>query len=154
MDYYNDPKAPTANSLVPSVTAVVRDGEGRLLMIHKTEEGNWALPGGDMSPGESVADAAIRQVAEETGLRVEITGLVGIYSSPAHVRAYDDGEVRQECSVCFRARPQGGELREGGAGATAAEWVAVSGLDALSIHPSMRTRINDALNDRARPRIA
>jgi ADP-ribose pyrophosphatase YjhB (NUDIX family) len=154
VDYYNDPNAPKANSLVPSVTAAVRDEEGRLLLIHKIDNNYWALPGGAMDLGESIADAAVREVAEETGLRVEITGLVGIYTSPGHVMAYDDGEVRQEFSVCFHARPQGGELREDGAETKAAEWVDVSKLDELSIHPSMRTRINDALSDRARPRIA
>ena len=154
VDYYNDPSAPKANSLVPSVTAAVRDDEGRLLMIHKIDNDYWALPGGGMDLGESIADAAIREVAEETGLRVEITDLVGIYTNPAHVMAYDDGEVRQEFSVCFHARPQGGELHEDGTETKAAKWVAVSELDELPIHPSMRTRINDALADRTRPRIA
>jgi ADP-ribose pyrophosphatase YjhB (NUDIX family) len=154
VDYYHDPAAPKANSLVPSVTAAVRDDEGRLLMIHKIDNNYWALPGGGMDLGESIADAAIREVAEETGLRVEITGLVGIYTNPAHVMAYDDGEVRQEFSVCFHARPQGGDLREDGTETKAAKWLDVSELDALDIHPSMRTRINDALGDRARPRIA
>jgi ADP-ribose pyrophosphatase YjhB (NUDIX family) len=107
-----------------------------------------------MDLGESIADAAIREVAEETGVRVELTGLVGLYTSPGHVMAYDDGEVRQEFSVCFHARPQGGELREDGTETKAAEWVPVAQLDELSIHPSMRTRINDALSARARPRIA
>ena len=154
VDYYNDPNAPKANSLVPSVTAAVRDGDGRLLMIHKIDNDYWALPGGGMDVGESIADAVIREVAEETGMRIEITGLVGIYTSPGHVMAYDDGEVRQEFSVCFHARPQGGELHEDGTETKAAVWVSVADLDGLSIHPSMRTRINDALSDRSRPRIA
>ena len=154
VDYYNDPAAPKVNSLVPSVTAAVRDNEGRLLMIHKIDNNYWALPGGGMDLGESIADAAIREVAEETGLRVEITGLVGIYTDPGHVMAYDDGEVRQEFSVCFHARPQGGELREDGTETKAAKWVDTSELNGLSIHPSMRARIDDALENRARPRIA
>jgi len=154
VDYLNDPAAPKANSIVPSVTAAVRDEHGRILLIHKIDNDYWALPGGGMDIGESIADAAIREVAEETGMRIEITGLVGIYTNPMHVMAYDDGEVRQEFSVCFHARPQGGELREDGTETKAAKWLEVSELDGLSIHPSMRTRINDALADRARPRIA
>lgn len=150
VDYYNDSDAPPANSLVPSVTAAVRDDDGRLLLIHRVDNGLWALPGGAMNLGETVADAAIREVAEESGIRIEITDLVGLYTSPGHVMAYDDGEVRQEFSVCFHARPQGGELREDGT----ARWVEIPELDDLSIHPSMRTRINDALNERMRPRIA
>jgi len=135
VDYYNDPNAPKANSLVPSVTAAVRDDQGCLLLIHKIDNGYWALPGGGMELGESIADAAIREVAKEGGIRIEITGLVGLYTNPGHVMAYDDGEVRQEFSVCFHARPQGGVLREDGTETKAAKWVSVVELDELSIHP-------------------
>lgn len=154
VDYYNDPNAPRANSLVPSVTAAVRDDEGRLLLIHKIDNDYWALPGGGMDLGESIADAAIREVVEESGIEVEITGLVGLYTNPAHVMAYDDGEVRQEFSVCFHARNRGGVLREDGTETKSARWVTIEELDRISIHPSMRIRINDALSDRIRPRIA
>lgn len=154
VDYYNDPNAPAANSLVPAVTAVVRDGDGRLLLTHQLDNDRWVLPGGGMDLGETIGDAVVREVAEETGVRVEITGLVGIYTSPGHVVAYDDGEVRQEFSVCFHARPQSGEARTDSTETTAVGWVAVDELDALPIHASTRTRINDALSDRARPRIA
>ena len=58
-----------------------------------------------------MVEAARREVREETGVDVEITGLSGIYSDPRHVIAYDDGEVRQEFSLCFHATPVGGELR-------------------------------------------
>jgi 8-oxo-dGTP pyrophosphatase MutT (NUDIX family) len=49
-------------------------------------------------------EAARREVREETGIDVEITGLSGIDSDPRHVIAYDDGEVRQEFSLCFHAK--------------------------------------------------
>jgi ADP-ribose pyrophosphatase YjhB (NUDIX family) len=154
VDYYNDPAAPVANSLVPSVTAAVRNDQGYLLLIHKVDNGYWALPGGGMDLGESIADAAIREVAEESGIEIEITGLVGLYTDPAHVMAYDDGEVRQEFSVCFHARMRGGVLRADGEETRSARWVTVDELNDLSIHPSMRIRIDDALSDRTRPRIA
>ena len=51
VDYYHDPAAPAANSLVPSVTAAVRDDRGRLLLIHKVDNDFWALPGGAMDLG-------------------------------------------------------------------------------------------------------
>lgn len=121
IDYYDDPTAPAANSVVPSVPAAVRDGAGRLLLIHKIDNGYWALPGGAMDLGESIRDAAVREVLAETGVSVEVTGLVGIYTDPGHVMAYDDGEVRQEFSVLprpprqWRAAPgrrrdQGGQV--------------------------------------------
>jgi ADP-ribose pyrophosphatase YjhB (NUDIX family) len=150
VEYYNDPNAPKANSLVPAVTASIRDSDDRILLVQPTDDGPWGLPGGVMVAGEAIADAAIRTVAEETGIQVEITGLVGIYTSPHHVTADEDGTVRQELSVCFHARPGSGQLSE----AATARWLDVAELDGLPIHPSSRTRINDALGDRARPRIA
>ncbi len=153
VDYYHDPAAPAANSLVPSVTAAVRDERGRLLLIHKIDNDFWALPGGAMELGESVADAAVREVAEETGVTVQITGLVGLYTDPGHVMAYDDGEVRQEFSVCFHARALGGGPRQDNTETKAARWVEHSDVDGLSIHPSMRRRITDALADRSEPHI-
>lgn len=103
-DYYDDPSAPPANSLVPAASAVVVDDDGRILLHRRRDNEKWALPGGKMELGESLAGCAIREVREETGLDVEITGIVGIYSDPKHVFAYDDGEVRQEFSICFTAR--------------------------------------------------
>ena len=76
IDYFDDPDAPPANSVVPSVNVVVVDEAGRLLLIHRTDNDNWALPGGALDLGESLPDAAIRETLEETGVRVEITGLV------------------------------------------------------------------------------
>ncbi|MGE0300115.1 MAG: NUDIX hydrolase [Dehalococcoidia bacterium] len=153
VDYYHDPAAPKANSLVPSVTAAVRDEAGRILLIHKIDNDYWALPGGAMEIGESVADAAVREVQEETGVLIEITGLVGIYTDPGHVMAYDDGEVRQEFSVCFRARPISGDPRQDGTETKAAKWVNAADVPALSIHPSMRRRIDDAMTGGAKPQI-
>lgn len=153
-DYFNDPSAPAANSLVPSVTAAVRDKRGRLLLIHKIDNGYWALPGGGMDLGESIAEAAMREALEETGVSIEITGLVGIYTDPGHVMAYDDGEVRQEFSVCFHGSPVGGAAKEDGTETKAVEWVEVERIADLAIHDSMRHRITDALAGDERPRIA
>src|SRR3954452_13184703 len=110
-DYLDDPNAPKANSLVVAVAVVVRDDEGRVLLIQRSDNGLWALPGGAQELGETVTQAATREVEEETGLRVAISGISGIYSDPQHVIAYDDGEVRQEFSICFHGRPLSGTLR-------------------------------------------
>ena len=109
-DYYDDPNAPKPNSLVPAASAIVVDEDGRILLHRRRDNNMWALPGGKMEFGETLAGCAIREVKEETGLEVEVTGIVGIYTDPKHVFAYDDGEVRQEFSICFLARIIGGEL--------------------------------------------
>jgi ADP-ribose pyrophosphatase YjhB (NUDIX family) len=62
--------------------AFVHDNEGRILMIHRTDNDMWALPGGAQDIGETIAQTAIRETKEETGIDIEITGLVGVYSDP------------------------------------------------------------------------
>lgn len=151
-DYWHDPEAPLANSLVPSVTTAVRNDRLELLLIHKIDNDYWALPGGGMDLGESVTDAAIRETLEEAGIRIAITGLIGIYTDPGHVMAYSDGEVRQEFSMCFHARPISNQRpREDKTETRAAKWVPVSQVTDLNIHPSMRLRIDHALAQRTQP---
>src|SRR5688572_17467330 len=100
IDYLDDPDAPPANSIVPSVNVVVLNDAGEFLLIRRTDNGNWALPGGAMDPGESMTQAAIREVEEETGVSCEVTGLVGVYTNPRHVILYtSNNEVRQEFSL-------------------------------------------------------
>ncbi|WP_405010987.1 NUDIX domain-containing protein [Kitasatospora sp. NBC_01539] len=153
IDYINDPNAPVANSVVPSVVAVVQDDGGRVLLIHKTDNGLWALPGGGHDIGEFVADTVIREVREETGIDVEVVTVTGLYTDPGHLMAYDDGEVRQQFSICFRARPIGGDLRTSEE-SKEVRWVNPADLEDLDIHPSMRLRIQHALDpDRAQPYI-
>ncbi|MEU3494474.1 NUDIX domain-containing protein [Kitasatospora cineracea] len=153
IDYFHDPAAPKANSVVPSVTAVVTNADGQLLLIHKTDNNLWALPGGGHDVGESVSDTVIREVQEETGIDVEVLSIVGLYTDPNHVMAYDDGEVRQQFSICFRARPVGGNLRTSSE-SKEVRWVSPADLPGLDIHPSMRLRIEHGLSpDRAEPYI-
>ena len=152
IDYFNDPNAPKANSIVPSVTAIVSNEVGELLLVHKTDNDLWALPGGAMDVGEYMADAVVREVKEETGIDVEVVGVVGIYSNPNHVMAYDDGEVRQQCSICFTTRMVGGHLATSSE-TSEVEFVAPARLDGLNIHPSMRLRIDHYLERRRAPHI-
>ncbi|WP_395370766.1 NUDIX domain-containing protein [Streptomyces tubercidicus] len=141
-DYENDPDAPKANSLVPAASAVVVDDTGRILLQRRRDNAMWALPGGGMHIGESLPDCAVRETREETGVEVEITGIVGTYSDPRHVFAYDDGEVRQEFSVCFLARPVAGSLAVSEE-STDVRWFEPGEVDALPMVAAIRKRVND-----------
>jgi 8-oxo-dGTP pyrophosphatase MutT (NUDIX family) len=146
IDYLHDPEAPPANSAVPSVVAFVRDRAGRVLMVQRSDNGRWALPGGGHDIGEYIGDTVVREVREETGIEVEVLGLSGIYTDPGHVMRYDDGEVRQQFSICFRARPVGGRLRTSSE-TTQVRWVEPTDLGGLDVHPTMRLRIEHAMDD-------
>ncbi|MFJ8960550.1 NUDIX hydrolase [Lentzea sp. NPDC102401] len=150
VDYFHDPNAPKANSLRPAVSAFVQDESGQVLMIRRTDNDLYAIPGGQQEVGETLTQAATREVHEETGLKIEITGLIGLYSNPDHVIAYDDGEIRQEFSICFRGKVTGGRL------CTSSEskevlWIPPRSIGELNVHPSISLRINHALSDRQTP---
>ena len=94
-----------------SVSAVIFDRRGRLLLQQRSDGGQWGLPGGSVEIGESLRDAVIREVSEETGLRVTPGRLVGLYSSPAfQVVRYPDGNAWHYVNACFECRVRGGVL--------------------------------------------
>lgn len=150
VEYFDDPNVPRANALVVAVTAVVVDDAGNVLLQKRTDNDLWGLPGGAMNIGESVGQAVVREVKEETALDVEPIGLVRIYSDPGHVIAYADGEVRQEFSI-FTARIVGGDLAVADQESTEVRFVAPEDLDQLPIGRSTRLRIEHFLEDRAAP---
>ena len=151
VEYFDDPNAPRANALVVAVSAVVTNDQGELLLQKRTDNELWGLPGGAMNIGESVGEAVIREVKEETTLDVEPTGVVGIYSDPGHVIAYADGEVRQEFSICFAARIVGGQLAVGDQESTEVRFVKPSEVDPLPMGRSTRLRIQHFLERRSGP---
>jgi 8-oxo-dGTP pyrophosphatase MutT (NUDIX family) len=154
IDYHDDPAAPEPNSLVPAVSVVVVRDDGAILLIRRTDNENWALPGGAIELNESVGQAAVRETREETGIGCAITGLVGIYSDPRHVIHYtSNDEVRREFSMVLTARPVTGqptpseESRE-------VRWVRPVDLARYTMDRSMRKRIDDYLRGTGTPVIA
>jgi ADP-ribose pyrophosphatase YjhB (NUDIX family) len=152
-DYYRDPNAPRANSLVPGASAIVTDKKGSLLLHRRSDSKLWALPGGVMDIGETIAQCAEREVEEETGLTVRAYRIVGIYSDPDHVFAYSNGEVRQEFSVCFACAILGGEISKSDESLEVRFWP-VEDLDVLDMHPSIRLRISHYLSGKPEAFIA
>ena len=145
IDYYDSPEAPRANSLVPAVNVVVVNHAGAILLVRRTDNGNWALPGGGIDLGESVAQAAVRETFEESGIECVITGIVGIYSDPKHVIFYtSNGEARQEFSIVLTARLLGGQPTPSSE-SSEVRWVPESELPGYTMDRSMRIRSNDFL---------
>ena len=142
IDYLDDPDAPAPNSLVPSVNTIVQDERERVLLIRRTDNGNWSLPGGAIDLGESVSQAAVRETKEESGIDCEVTGIAGIYSNPAHLIEYtSDGEVRQEFTIVLTGRPTGGTPTPSDE-SSQVEWVSEAEFDDYPMHQAMHQRIS------------
>ncbi|MBI5825241.1 MAG: NUDIX domain-containing protein [Chloroflexi bacterium] len=111
--------------------------EGKILLTKREDFETWILPGGGVEDGESIAQAAIRETKEETGLDVELTGLVGVYSrlsnmSPVH-------------AILFTARPIGGEIKCQEGETIAVEWFAFDELPS-PLSAGHKRRIEDAIS--------
>jgi ADP-ribose pyrophosphatase YjhB (NUDIX family) len=153
-EFYHDPDAPPANSLAPTAFAAVRDDAGRVLLVRRADTGNWELPGGRVELGESAVVAAEREVAEESGVIIKVTDLLGVYSDPGHVMVYPEtGEARQQFAVCFHARPIEGGPEPDHDETCEAAWVDARQVSDMPMHPSMRRRIGDALSEPHVPHI-
>jgi 8-oxo-dGTP pyrophosphatase MutT (NUDIX family) len=94
------------------VSVIVCGDDGRILLEQRSDCGMWGLLGGAVDPGESVTETAVREVREESGFDVQITGFVGVYSEPAdRIIVYPDGAIRQLVDIVLEARITGGSLR-------------------------------------------
>lgn len=113
---------------------VVRDAAGRVLLSRRRDSGWYNLPGGGVEPHESVAEGALREVREETGLEVTLRRLVGLYSKP------------QKCEIVavFEAEVCGGALQPSDE-ADVHVWIAPDELARYQVLPKHRERILDAL---------
>ncbi len=149
VDYWQDPNAPKPTSRKPSASVLVRDDTGRVLLLQRPDNRLWTIPTGAVKRGETVPEAAVRECREETGVQVEITGLVGVFSTPEHVIAYMKGdqvtEARQPVNLCLHARPIGGQLATTQEAAMVA-WVDPADLERYQIHPAIRLRIQHGLS--------
>jgi ADP-ribose pyrophosphatase YjhB (NUDIX family) len=132
----------------PSVSAVIFDRRGRLLLQQRSDGGQWGLPGGSVEIGESVSDAVVREVHEETGLTVGVRRMVGVYSDPGlQVVRYPNGNVWHYVNVCFECAVRSGELTI--CDETLALRYFVPGRLPSALLPNHRIRIRDARARRA-----
>jgi len=100
--------APGGGPRAPEEGSRTAPGRRELLLMRRSDNGHWGLPGGYVEPGESVSEAVAREVLEETGVAIRPGRLVGVYSDPARqVVEYPDGRRVQAVNLCFEALPVG-----------------------------------------------
>jgi 8-oxo-dGTP pyrophosphatase MutT (NUDIX family) len=97
--------------LLPGVAALIRDAEGRILLIRRTDDGRWGLPAGAIDPGETPAAAVAREVREETGLHVRPTRLAGVFGGTSFRHRYENGDTVEYTVIVFDCDVIGGDLQ-------------------------------------------
>jgi 8-oxo-dGTP pyrophosphatase MutT (NUDIX family) len=108
----------------------VLDEQGRVLLGRRADNGSWSLPGGIIDPAEQPADAAIREIFEETGVVAIPEALTSVSVSPPVT--YANGDRVQYLEYCFRCRAVGGQARVNDGELVEAGWHATDDLPALT----------------------
>jgi 8-oxo-dGTP diphosphatase len=127
-----------SKSVIPCVGAIIRDDAGRLLLVkrgHEPGAGLWSVPGGRIEPGETDAEALVREMAEETGLQVEPGRLIGRVQRPG--LGEDVIDIRD-----YAATVTGGTLRPGDDAADA-RWFGEEELAALEVTEGLLEALTD-----------
>ncbi|WP_229073651.1 NUDIX domain-containing protein [Actinoplanes sp. DH11] len=145
-EYVNGLRAKVGNGLImfPTVTAIVFNAVGEILLHQRSDTARWTLVAGIMDPGEQPADALIREVEEETAVQVRIERLAGI---ALHEVTYTNGDQCQMVNSWFRCRAVGGEARVNDSESLAVGWFALDSLPELN--PFAHHRIKTALPEDA-----
>lgn len=129
--------------LLPGVTAVVVDDAGRVLLGRRADTGAWALVAGVMDPGEQPAETVVREVWEETAVRVVPERVTSVLTQPP--TRYPNGDVCEYVDITFRCRPVGGTARVNDDESLEVAWFAPDAVPPLA--PLVRRRLDLALSD-------
>lgn len=129
-------------------SAIIFDNtRNKVLLTRRQDNGLWCLPGGHMESGESISEACEREVWEETGLRVRVTRLIGVYSSPHRLVEYADGNRYHMVNMSFEAEPLSGTLQLSDE-TTDFGYFTLAEIDSMELLDSHEIRIQDALTSR------
>lgn len=99
------------DNIWPGVAIIIFDEENRVLLQKRSDVGLWGIPSGHVEAGETVIEAAIREVWEETGLNIRINRLIGVYSDPkSQVFKYPNGITTHFITTYFEGKVTGGQI--------------------------------------------
>ena len=137
---------------IPSATVLAFDPRDRVVLVRHADAEAWTTPGGAIEPLERPADAALREMWEETGLHVELTRVIGVYGGPEFTTSYRNGDRVSFTMVVFEARPISGALRPDGDETLDVRWVGADELADLHLQPWAPRVLHNAWESRATAR--
>jgi 8-oxo-dGTP diphosphatase len=123
---------------MPSVSGIIRDSSGRVLLVQQRDDGVWSTPGGSIEPDESPADAVVREVWEETGLFVVPKRVIAVFGGATFVVRYPNGDETQYISTMFECDVASGEARADGDEIERVSFWSRSEVDDLPLAPWLR----------------
>ena len=136
-DYIHWLRAQVGPHLLPLVcaSALIRNAAGEILLQRRADFGEawWGLPGGLLEPGETPETALVREVQEETGLNVQPTRLIGVYSSPRYNVIYPNGHQAQQVTACYECAWIAGEVQAASSEITEHRFFALTALPTLPL---------------------
>lgn len=136
---------------IPSVSVLTFDPEDRVLLVLHSEYDQWTTPGGAVEPEEVPADAAVREMHEETGLFVRLDGVLGIYGGPQFTTTYSNGDRISFLMVLFAGTVISGEPRPDFDETLEVRYFARSEIPELDAQPWVSEVLENAWRDRTRP---
>ncbi|KEO82747.1 NUDIX hydrolase [Tumebacillus flagellatus] len=151
-DYISDLRAMVGNArvIVNGACVMVFDGEGRLLLQQRRDNGLWGLPGGLMELGEKIEDTARREVWEETGLRLGKLEFFGVYSGKERFVDLPNGHQLAMVRFAFTCREYSGTLQAQPDESLAVGWFALDDLPE-NLFPNQQEVIDDLLSGKPTP---
>lgn len=123
----------TDTLLLPSVSVLLQDDRERLMLVRHADSGLWGLVGGAVEIDERPDEAAVREAQEETGLRIEVTGLVTTLGGPRFRVRYSNGDETAYVTIVYEARAIGGEPRPDGDEVLELGWFSRGDLGAIEL---------------------
>lgn len=129
---------------IPTVSVLTFDERDRVLLVRHVEGDNWTSPGGMIEPYETPANAAVREMWEETGLYVELTSVIGVFAGELCAATYANGDKVAWVSTVFGATPIRGTLRPDGEETLEAAYFSRAEVAALRCKPHLRLVLDAA----------
>lgn len=149
-DYIRDLRARIGTTVleIPTVSVLTFDERDRVLLVRHVEGDNWTSPGGMIEPYETPANAAVREMWEETGLHVALTHVIGVFGGDLCTATYGNGDKVAWVSTVFGATPVRGTLRPDGEETLEAAYFSREEAAGLRSKPHLRLFLDAAYDPR------